>query len=176
MSSEPAPEAPLWNPYVGGFALGLVLLGSYLVMGWGLGSSSGLTRFGYAAAQVVAPEAVANNGYMATMTGSGFETLEDWMVFEVIGVFLGGLIGAYSSGRLARNDLISGPRVDPVARMAMAVTGGMIMGFAARLARGCTSGQALTGGALLGGGSWVFMLAVFAGAYAMAPIVRRAWR
>ena len=51
-----------------------------------------------------------------------------------------------------------------------------MMGFAARLARGCTSGQALTGGAVLSLGSWVFMFAVFAGGYMLAPFIRRMWR
>jgi uncharacterized membrane protein YedE/YeeE len=51
-----------------------------------------------------------------------------------------------------------------------------MMGFAARLARGCTSGQALTGGSLLSVGSWIFMMAVFAGGYLFAPLVRRQWR
>jgi hypothetical protein len=50
------------------------------------------------------------------------------------------------------------------------------MGFGAKLARGCTSGQALTGGALLNVGSWAFMLAVFAGGYAMAYVMRRQWQ
>jgi hypothetical protein len=50
------------------------------------------------------------------------------------------------------------------------------MGFAARLARGCTSGLALTGGALLSVGAWVFMIALFAAGYAAAPLFRRAWR
>ena len=45
-----------------------------------------------------------------------------------------------------------------------------------KLARGCTSGQALTGGALLNLGSWVFMLMFFAGAYALAYFLRRQWR
>ena len=43
-------------------------------------------------------------------------------------------------------------------------------------ARGCTSGQALTGGAVLSLGSWVFMMAVFTGGYIVAPLVRRQWR
>jgi uncharacterized membrane protein YedE/YeeE len=50
------------------------------------------------------------------------------------------------------------------------------MGFAARLARGCTSGQALTGGAILSLGSWIFMMCVFAGGYLVAPFVKRDWR
>jgi hypothetical protein len=49
------------------------------------------------------------------------------------------------------------------------------MGFATRVARGCTSGQALTGGAMLSVGSWLFMIAVFAGAYAAAGLVKRQW-
>jgi uncharacterized membrane protein YedE/YeeE len=50
------------------------------------------------------------------------------------------------------------------------------MGLGAVLARGCTSGQALTGGALLSVGSWVFMIAAFAGGYFGAPLLRRVWR
>jgi hypothetical protein len=50
------------------------------------------------------------------------------------------------------------------------------MGFGAKLARGCTSGQALSGGAVLGLGSWVVMMGVFGGAYAFAYFVRRQWR
>jgi uncharacterized membrane protein YedE/YeeE len=50
------------------------------------------------------------------------------------------------------------------------------MGIGAVLARGCTSGQALTGGALLSVGSWTFMLAAFAAGYAVAPALKRAWR
>jgi uncharacterized membrane protein YedE/YeeE len=50
------------------------------------------------------------------------------------------------------------------------------MGLGAVLARGCTSGQALTGGALLSVGSWLFILTAFVAAYATAPFVRRVWR
>ena len=49
------------------------------------------------------------------------------------------------------------------------------MGIGAKLALGCTSGQALTGGALLNVGSWAFMMCVFGGAYGLAWFVRRAW-
>jgi hypothetical protein len=51
----------------------------------------------------------------------------------------------------------------------------MLMGLGAKLARGCTSGQALTGGALLSVGSWLFILTAFAAGYLAAPLVRRAW-
>ncbi len=59
--------------------------------------------------------------------------------------------------------------------MVYAFIGGMTMGIGSRLARGCTSGQALTGGALLSVGSWVFIIAVFLTAYAVAYFVRKEW-
>ena len=56
------------------------------------------------------------------------------------------------------------------------IVGGMLMGYGARLARGCTSSQALSGGALLSVGSWAFMFAVFAGGYGLAWFARRLWQ
>jgi uncharacterized protein len=90
----------------------------------------------------------------------------------------GTLLGAAVSGWLARRTALTiekGPRVSVVARLALAFIGGAVMAIGAKLAGGCTSGQALTGGALLNVGSWVFMLAVFAGGYGVAWFVRRQW-
>jgi uncharacterized membrane protein YedE/YeeE len=168
-------ERPFWNPYVAGVVLGLVLLGSFLVMGFGLGSSGGVTRLAVAGAHLVAPKALESNGYFSQYFGPGNHVLEDWLVFEVLGVFLGGALGAYSAGRM-RLGVDMGPRTTKTRRLLLAVAGGVLMGFAARLARGCTSGQALTGGAALSLGSWVFMMAVFTGGYLVAPLVRREWR
>ena len=156
-------------------ALGLVLLGSFLVMGFGLGSSSVPTRLAIGAANLVAPAATEANAYFAQYVGPGRSVLQDWLVFEVLGVFLGGLVGAYSAGRL-KGEVIRGEAVPKGRRIALAILGGVIMGFAARLARGCTSGQALTGGAVLSLGSWIFMMCVFAGGYLVAPLLRKEWR
>ncbi len=172
---QPPVERPYWNPYVAGFALGLVLLGSFLVMGFGLGSSSVPTRLAIGAAHLVAPAATEANAYFAQYVGPGKSVLADWLVFEVLGVFLGGLVGAYSAGRL-KSEVLRGEGVPKGRRIALAILGGVIMGFAARLARGCTSGQALTGGAVLSLGSWIFMMCVFAGGYLVAPFLRKEWR
>jgi hypothetical protein len=68
-----------------------------------------------------------------------------------------------------------GPRISPRTRLILALSGGIVAGFASRLARGCTSGQALTGAAMLFTGSVVFMVCLFIGAYATAYFVRREW-
>ena len=174
-ASSPPAERPFWNPYVAGVVLGFVLLSSFLVMGFGLGSSGAVTRLAVGAAHLVTPNAVETNAYFSQYFGPGKHVLEDWLVFEVLGVVLGGVLGAYSAGRL-KLGIEKGPRATTAQRLALAVAGGVLMGFAARLARGCTSGQALTGGAALSLGSWVFMMAVFTGGYLVAPLVRREWR
>lgn len=166
----------LMNPYLAGFMLGLVLLASFLVLGSGLGSSGAATRAGIAAAHAVAPETVEANPYFGQYVGEGKPPIfDDWLVFMVIGVFLGGLTGALSAGRFKR-EIVRGPRMSAAGRIGLAILGGVLMGVAARFSRGCTSGQALSGGALLSVGSWIFMMAVFAGGYLAAPFVRRQWR
>lgn len=168
------PAEKFWNPYVAGVALGLVLLSSFLVMGRGLGASGASFRLGVAALSVVAPSHVHDAPALAAV-GADRNPLDDWLVFEVLGVALGGLVSAFAAGRL-KSELIRGPRISTGWRVALALGGGALMGMAARLARGCTSGQALSGGALLSVGAWVFMFSVFAGGYAMAWFVRREWR
>jgi uncharacterized protein len=169
-------ERPFWNPYVAGVVLGLVLLGSFLVMGNGLGASGATARFAIGAAYAVAPSTVGGNPYFANYVGPGKAVLDDWLVFEVLGVLLGGVFGAYTAGRF-RPEVQRGPSLKSAAvRLLFAFAGGLMMGVAARFARGCTSGQALTGGSLLSLGSWLFMFAVFAGGYMVAPLIRRQWR
>lgn len=162
------------NPYVMGIALGLVLLASFLILGTGLGASGGLYRLGVHVVASVAPEHVAAAPYMSSTVADGQSPLDNLFVFMVIGVFLGGLVSSFAAGRW-RGEIVRGPRIGAASRLMLAFGGGALMGFAARLTRGCTSGQALSGGALLSAGSWVFMLSVFAGGYALAWFVRRQW-
>lgn len=164
-----------WNPYVAGIALGLVLTGTYLVMGFGLGGSGAANRLAIGTAHLIVPAATEANGYFGQFVGPGKSVLDDWLVFEVLGMFLGGAISSYAAGRM-RVNLGSAQVIGVLPRVGAALGGGVLMGVAARIARGCTSGQALTGGSILSVGSWVFMLAVFAGGYLMAPVVRRQWR
>ena len=163
-----------WNPYLAGLALGAVLLATYLVMGKGLGASGASFRAGVWLTNAVAP---AHAAAVPAMAGAmeDHHPLNDWLVFEVLGMLVGGALAAWTSGRL-RREVLKGPTFGSGARLALAVAGGVAMGFAAKLSRGCTSGQALSGGAVQSVGSWAFMLSVFVGGYAAAPLVRREWR
>ena len=164
-----------WNPYLVGIGLGIVLLASFVIMGRGLGASGALSSFVAVVVNAVAPDHTANNSFYQDYLGDGtVSPLKDWLVFLVIGVFIGG----FFSGALAgRNKMMieKGPRISNKKRLLFAFIGGSLMGFGAKMARGCTSGQGLTGGSMLSVGGWAFMLAVFAGGYAMAYFVWRQW-
>lgn len=167
-------ERPYWNPYAAGFALGLVLLASFYVLGSGLGASGALTRVVVAALRAVSPGYIDHHLYAAKYAGGG-APLMDWFVFLLLGVVVGGFLGGITAGRF-RVAVEKGSRVSVTTRLVLALVGGAIAGFGSRLAGGCTSGQALTGGAELALGSWCFMFAVFGGAYAFAYFVRRQWQ
>lgn len=167
---------PYMNPYLAGIGLGLVLLFSFIIMGRGLGASGALSSAVAATVQKVAPEHANNNSFYSEYLGDGtVNPLKDWLVFEVIGVFIGGFLSGHLAGRIKKS-IDKGPSISSRSRLMFAFLGGALMGVGAKLGRGCTSGQALTGGALLNLGSWVFMLMVFAGAYGAAYFVRRQWR
>jgi uncharacterized membrane protein YedE/YeeE len=92
----------------------------------------------------------------------------------VVGTLLGGLASGLWSRRV-RLETLKGPRVSVKARWVLAFLGGILMAYGARFARGCTSGQALSGGAVLSVGSWAFMFSIFASGYAVAWFFRRLW-
>lgn len=165
---------PFWNPYVAGVALGLVLLLSFVVTGKGLGASGAVAHTQAAVLHSLNPTWAEENANIGGFFAPGHSPFDSWIVFVVIGVALGGLIGAVSGGR-AKIETLRGPRVSRDMRWLLALGGGVISGYAAQLGRGCTSGQALTGGSQLALGSWVFMFAVFGGAYGLAYFVRKQW-
>ena len=97
-----------------------------------------------------------------------------WIVVEVLGVAVGGALSAIAAGRF-KVEVVRGPATGRTARLWTAAAGGMLVGVGAVLAGGCTSGQALSGGAMLSVGSWAFMIAVFAAGYGAMPFFRRLW-
>jgi hypothetical protein len=165
---------PYANPYLAGIGLGLVLLSAFVVMGRGLGASGAYNSLIAWLASILAPGFASSNEFLSGYLGDG-HPLKAWLVFEVIGVFAGGFLSGILANRVA-GTIEKGPRISAAMRLVWAFVGGAIMAFGAALARGCASGQALTGGALLNLGSWIFMICFFGGAYGVACFVRRQWR
>ncbi|MEO8384492.1 MAG: YeeE/YedE thiosulfate transporter family protein [Betaproteobacteria bacterium] len=162
---------PYANPYLVGVLLGLVLLASFAILGAGLGASGGIARVGAALSTSVAPAHTLGTGYFGKW---GENPLHYYLVFMFVGTVVGGLFSALLARR-ARIQVERGATTSVGRRLGYALAGGIMVGFASRLAQGCTSGQGLTGGALLLSGSLVFLVCLFASGYAAAWFVRKQW-
>jgi hypothetical protein len=162
------------NPYLAGILLGVVLFLAFFITGNGLGASGGLNNLVVFVEDLIVPGHVDRTPYLLAMAGGAKNPLDTWIVFMVFGTLLGGFVSGWRHGRL-RWETGRGPNISPRTRWLMAFIGGTIMGYGARFARGCTSGQALSGGAVLSLGSWAFMFSVFGGAYALAYFLRKFW-
>jgi uncharacterized membrane protein YedE/YeeE len=162
---------PYANPYLAGVLLGLVLLASFVLLGTGLGASGGISRISACLSMCVAPAHTAGTEYFSQW---GSRPLNYYLVFMFAGTFIGALFSALLANR-ARLQVERGAAASVSRRIAYALAGGIVVGFASRLAQGCTSGQALSGGALLLTGSIVFMVCLFASGYATAWFTRRQW-
>ncbi len=162
-----------WNPYLTGMLLGLVLLATYLVTGRGLGATGAFGAVAAWLAGLISPGHAATNLVHAKYWNDG-APLESWTLFLLVGAFVGALVSGVAGRRISFT-VERGPRVTDGQRLALAFVGGFVAAYGAKIAKGCTSGQALTGGSILNVGSLVFMLAVFVSAYALAYFVRKEW-
>jgi len=168
------PEKPYIHPYLGGALLGLVLFLAFLITRNGLGASGGLNRYVAALEDLVVPGHIDRTPYLLKLAGGVKNPLDDWSVPVVTGALLGGFVGGFLNGRL-KVEINKGPNISNRTRLVMAFVGGIIFAYGARMARGCTSGQALSGGATLSAGSWALMMCIFIGAYALAYFLRKFW-
>lgn len=167
---RPLPR-PFWHPLIAGVALGLVLLATFLITGHGLGASGFFTRLTVAASDWLLPEWAANNAYFGRYLGGG-NPLFSWISWEIVGVVLGALAGSLASGRFRTMiERESGTAVMP--RLGYAFLGGALVGFGARLARGCTSGLGLSGGGTLAVAGFVFLVAFFLAGLIVSYALRR---
>ena len=88
------------NPYLAGVLLGLVLLMAFFFSGRGLGASGAVKSVMVASVDVLAPEHTVNSPFYSKYIGEEKSPLKAWLVFEMIGVLVGGFLSGALSGRL----------------------------------------------------------------------------
>ncbi|HKB87934.1 MAG TPA: YeeE/YedE thiosulfate transporter family protein [Ignavibacteriaceae bacterium] len=163
------------NPYLAGFFLGLILLATIYITGRGLGASGSVKSAVISTMQSVAPDHIKNQKfYEEYLTEHQNMPLKNWLVFEVLGVILGAFISGLISNRLNLT-LEHSPKIKSGTRIIGALIGGLLFGLGAQFGRGCTSGAALSGMAVLSTGGIITMMAIFGGAYMFAYFFRKLW-
>ncbi len=162
------------NPYLAGVLLGLVLLSAMYFSGRGLGASGGLKYAVVAAVEAVDKQHAIESSYYSKYFENGENPLKSWLALEVLGMFLGGFISGALSGRL-KFTVEHSPKISKNKRLLFAFLGGVFFVYGAQLARGCTSGAALSGMAVLSVAGFVTMIGIFGSAYLFAWFFRRLW-
>ena len=162
------------NPYLGGVLLGLVLFGTYYITGRGLGASGAVKSSVVTAVHAVAPAHAENNKYYSKFLSADSSPMSNWLVFEVIGVLVGGFLSGTIYGRL-KLKVEHSPNITSNKRLAVAMAGGILFGIGSQFARGCTSGAALSGMAVLSASGIITMMAIFGSAYFFSWIFKKLW-
>lgn len=162
------------NPYVGGVLLGLVLIMAFWISGRGLGASGASKSVVVTAVKTIAPKHTENTAFYKDYLETHPNPMKSWLVFQMLGVVIGGFVSGAISGRL-KFQVEKSPKITNRTRIIFAVLGGILFGLGSQLGRGCTSGSALTGMAVLSVSGFLSMAAIFGTAFALAYFVRKLW-
>lgn len=163
------------NPYVGGVLLGLVLLTANFVSGRGLGASGAIKSAVVTTVNTVMPSHAENSAFYSEYNESHpGNPMKSWLVFEMLGVLIGGFLSGAFAKRL-KFKVEHSPKITSKRRIIFAVLGGILFGFGSQLGRGCTSGSALSGMAVLSVGGFITMAFIFGTAFALAYFFRKNW-
>ena len=150
----------LWSPYVAGGLLGLVVAFSEVICGRPIAASGAFDKL----AAYVGSWLFPDSQYYAHIMTPGIT----WQVWLIVGV----LGGSFASSKLAGEarlrwlpDTQWQPRFGASRwrRFALAFCGAVLVQIGAGIAGGCTSGLAISGGAVLAPAAFLFMAGMFAG-------------
>ncbi|MDD2965206.1 MAG: YeeE/YedE thiosulfate transporter family protein [Bacteroidales bacterium] len=163
------------NPYLAGVLLGVVVIVANFVSGRSVGASGAVKSAIIAGVETVAPSHAENalfyKEYKQSHEGN---PLNNWLVYQMLGVLVGGFLSGVVSRRLTWK-VEHNPRITSRTRLIFALAGGILFGIGSQFGRGCTSGSALSGMAVLSLGGFVSMMAIFGTAFALAYFFRKLW-
>ena len=168
-------ETKYMNSYVAGIFLGILLIATIYISGRGLGASGAVKSVVVTTVQSATPSHAENTQFYSEYANSHTDSpLKSWLVFEVFGVLIGAFLSGLYSDRIGLK-LEHGPNIKSKIRIAGAIIGGALFGFGSQLGRGCTSGSALSGMAVMSTGGIITMLAIFGGGFLFAYFFRKLW-
>jgi uncharacterized membrane protein YedE/YeeE len=162
------------NPYLAGVLLGFVIMAAFFFSGEGLGGSGAFKDIVKTTVTSVAPEYSAESHYFKSAAESEKSPIKTWLVFEVLGVLMGGVISGAFAGRL-KLKVEHSPKITSKTRIIFAVLGGALFGIGSQLGRGCTSGAGLSGMAVMSVSGFISVGVIFGAGYLFAWIFKKLW-
>ena len=154
--------AARWSPYVAGAGIGVLSWLTFVLSDRPIGCSTAFARTSGMLEKLVRGGAVDMKPYYRRFTPT-----IDWEWMLVLGIVLGAAVSALLSGDFAWQWVppmwraAFGPA--PALRIAVALFGGICIGFGSRWAGGCTSGHGISGALQLTVVSWIAALCFFIG-------------
>jgi hypothetical protein len=167
-----------WSPYAAGVMLGIVGILVVLLSNALLGASGAFESVAGWLGKLIAPNLFSNQywGVEGSRTLPVMRPEITWSVILLVGVVIGGFLGALSSRtfKFRFNDdaqwkKIFGPQ--PWKRWVIGFSGAIILEYAAGIAGGCTSGLAISGGMLLAPAAFLFIAGMFVSGIITALLV-----
>jgi len=154
--------------------LGIVLLLAMFISGRGLGASGGIKYCVVSIVGTIDRPHAESSPYYSKYFEDGKKPLKNWLSLEILGLVAGGFISGAISKRL-KFKIEKSPKISNTRRLIFAFLGGVFFVYGGQLARGCTSGAALSGMAVLSVAGFVTMMAIFGSAYLFAWFFRNNW-
>jgi len=161
-----------WSPYIVGAAIGVLSWITWLISRRPIGCSTTFSRLGGMLERLLRGERALRRPYYENVKPG-----VDWQMMLVLGI----VIGAAASALLSRD--MQGRWIPALwesafgsgmgLRILSAWLGGILLGFGARWAGGCTSGHGISGAMQLSVASWVSAIGFFVGGIAAAQLLFR---
>jgi uncharacterized protein len=164
---------PAWSPYVVGTLIGLLSMATFYFSNKPLGASTAYARIAGMIGQAIAPGHTKSLKYYQDN-----KPVVDWEVMLVVGAVAGAFFAAWQGGELTGEWLPAMWEArfgenSFMLRTIVALSGGVLMAFGARLAGGCTSGHGISGAMQLSVGSWIALICFFIGGITTSMLMFR---
>jgi uncharacterized membrane protein YedE/YeeE len=160
-----------WSPYAIGIGIGILSWLSFLISGKPLATSTTFARAGGMIENLIKGDKGKQRLYYKKI-----KLQINWQWMLVIGVVLGSFLSAiisddFQTGIWVPSLWASAFGDSAVLRVLVALAGGIILGFGARFAGGCTSGHGISGTLQLAVSSWIAAVFFFIGGIITAHIL-----
>ncbi len=160
----------LWSPYIVGVGIGILVWLGFLLSNKAIGCSTAYARTFGMLEKAVRGKKVEEKPYYKK-----FIPEIDWEWMLVLGIVVGAFLSSIISGifRVEMVPLVWEETIGSsyIIRFVGALIGGILLGFGARMAGGCTSGHGISGTIQLALSSWLAFIFFFIGGILTAFLI-----